>query len=338
MEQGKHLTFLKHEMQQTGMRYMLLFIVICALFIDYNSNNSMDKASFEYMMYFPFSFLFITFIYTFVVKKYPDFYQIQRILLISSMEVIAAAYVMYLAGALSTFFPSLFLWFIVGYSIRYGLKLGYYIYTLSIVSWSSVLVYSDFWLLNINFGLGWLVGIIIIPLYFFRLLGGLHANLEESEYLSKHDSLTKLPNRFFFDSTLDEYLLRYKNTNKKFALIFFDLDDFKKVNDIYGHAMGDDVLVEIASRINALCSFTSRLGGDEFIAIKKYEDEALLKLELEILLEELSRSYKNIELSSSVGVSLCTSDMANAHELKKHADMAMYKAKKNGKNKYSFYQ
>jgi len=137
---------------------------------------------------------------------------------------------------------------------------------------------------------------------------------------------------------LENVIQEYEKNITQFALIFIDLDDFKKINDVHGHIEGDNVLVEIAKRISISDDFVARLGGDEFVIISKYKEKKELYSKLDSLTQSISVTYKDgtIELSASIGVVHYTKGM-EISELKKRADIAMYKAKAMGKNRYNFY-
>jgi len=257
--------YLKHEKIQTYLRILILVIASIAMSVDYLNNARLTLQEYRYVMFFPTLVLFVTLVNAYIIKHYPNFYQMQRIQLISSLEVCAVGYVFYLEGALSVYFPALFLWFIIGYSMRFGIRLGFLLYAEVLTVWLLLLEYSPFWRENLELGFGWFAAFLVIPVYFFILLDRLHQhvnsleeNINKSEYKATHDPLTKLANRFLLDEMLAEAIQEYKKNITQFALIFIDLDDFKKINDVHGHIEGDNVLVEIAKRISI---------SDDFVAI-----------------------------------------------------------------------
>ena len=133
-------------------------------------------------------------------------------------------------------------------------------------------------------------------------------------------------------------------SNEEFSLLFLDLDGFKAINDSHGHQEGDNVLKEVAKRLNESLSenhFIARLGGDEFVCIyNKYTEEHFASL-IQELLENITKSYgvnQDINgLSVSIGVSQYPQDSEDSFELKNYADRAMYQAKRNGKNQIVYY-
>lgn len=332
--------YLENEKIQSFLRFTIVIVSAIAITYDYYYNDAYTLDRYYYIMSFPLNVLIVSLAHYYFINKYPNLFQIQRIALISIYEVVMTVYVMYLVGELSVFFVALLLWYIVGYNMRYGTKLGYVTYSSVILAWVFLLKYSDYWQQNVDVGLGWLIAFIVIPLYFFKLVEILHGNINQSIYRATHDPLTGLPNRVLFDEKLEEYIKKYGEEQKKFALIFIDLDKFKEVNDIYGHIIGDRVLKEAAKRIGEVDEFSSRLGGDEFVSIVQYKEEQELRGHLDKLVQTLSNTCTNekIKLSASVGVAIYPLHATNAHELKKKSDKAMYKAKKAGKNRYQICQ
>ncbi|WP_065372714.1 EAL domain-containing protein [Ensifer adhaerens] len=157
---------------------------------------------------------------------------------------------------------------------------------------------------------------------------------EQITFLARHDSLTGLPNRLQFSSYLEEELDAAAWFNRKVAVIGIDLNKFKEVNDLHGHAAGDFVLVTIAQRVKGLLQegeFVARLGGDEFAAVKRFEELA----ELNDFLRRIEKSlheemrFGDFELKSggSMGVAIYPQDAETADTLINNADLAMYRAK-----------
>ncbi len=168
---------------------------------------------------------------------------------------------------------------------------------------------------------------------------------ETLEYLATHDTLTNLVNRSLFRQRLEHATAQAKRNRQSLAVLFIDLDDFKPVNDIYGHEVGDLLLQEIARRLE-ICirdsDTAARFGGDEFTIllenIKGRENASLLtKKVLNILANPFMISGHNLSISASIGISIFPDDSLDAQELLKYADQAMYATKKAGKKGYQFF-
>lgn len=173
----------------------------------------------------------------------------------------------------------------------------------------------------------------------------LQQNEEKLNYLAFFDSLTELPNRKMIFDRL-ELLIRISRTdNKKFSLIFIDLDNFKRVNDSLGHHAGDMLLKAAVQRLKSVIhqeDLLGRLGGDEFALIvqrKLKENELLAYLETvrESLVDPFTIEESKFIVSASFGVSMYPQDGDSANEIMKSADTAMYKAKENGRNGIHFF-
>ena len=168
-------------------------------------------------------------------------------------------------------------------------------------------------------------------------------NLELSR-LAMIDTLTKLPNRRALQQNLEAGTRRCLRTNSSMALAFIDLDNFKPINDNYGHQTGDEVLINVASRLNSAvrnCDLVTRIGGDEFVAliedIKSSEDIVpILERIVHTINEPFFVKQHQLFISASVGVAVFPKD-GNLEQLINCADAAMYRAKSDGKNQFRFF-
>lgn len=166
---------------------------------------------------------------------------------------------------------------------------------------------------------------------------------EKLKFLSLYDSLTKLPNRVLFYDRMRQEIAYSKREKKKFALMFLDLDDFKKINDKFGHDIGDRLLQGVAKRFSKLLRKTDticRLGGDEFIILlprlvqpRENTVDVVRKI-FNSLGDPFLIGENQIYVSTSIGIALYPDDGENEEVLIKSADKAMYLAKKEGPNNY----
>ncbi len=169
--------------------------------------------------------------------------------------------------------------------------------------------------------------------------------LEKLTYQATHDSLTNLPNRALFFDRLERAVIRAARNDEHVAVLFLDLDNFKKVNDQIGHAGGDLLLQQIAKRMRGVCresDTVARLGGDEFvILLEGFTDTAVVvkvadKI-LRLLRKSLNVHHHEFYTTGSLGISIFPKDGDNADQLVKNADIAMYEAKKSGRNNFLFF-
>ena len=179
----------------------------------------------------------------------------------------------------------------------------------------------------------------------FKDLTEIKKNEEKIKQIAYHDQLTKLPNRLYFVEKLNSELNGRDNT-KLLAVMFFDLDEFKYVNDNYGHTIGNKVLVYFAKRLKSLINeddFIARLGGDEFtILLSRINDIDDIRKMADFILREFERPFTidgiEIYLSLSIGISIFPTDGTDSETIIKNADIAMYHAKDNGKNSFKFFE
>lgn len=168
---------------------------------------------------------------------------------------------------------------------------------------------------------------------------------ERLYHLAHYDSLCNLPNRMLFYDRLRQAISRSKRNDQKIAIMFMDLDGFKEVNDEYGHIVGDELLQLVSLRVVAVLRESdtlARIGGDEFtIIITDIDDKKSIgKIATKILLsvQEMCKLHGHeFNISASIGISLYPDDGEEISLLVKQADMAMYKAKKEGKNGFRFF-
>ncbi len=188
---------------------------------------------------------------------------------------------------------------------------------------------------------------------FARMADSIERHDRDMRRMAYTDSLTGLANRLAFRETLDHRLMQLRGVGRQLALLFADIDDFKRVNDTLGHDVGDEVLIQFANRIREAveragghASELARFGGDEFVILLHGEgDHADVRSSAahlaETLVSELSRPIvvqdRQVFLGTSIGVTLFPEDASGATMLMKNGDIAMYQAKVAGKNCYRFY-
>lgn len=181
----------------------------------------------------------------------------------------------------------------------------------------------------------------------------LHVELNERRHIEEKlseiahfDPITNLPNRHSFDNQIARVLLNYKYDSEKFALMYIDLDNFKYVNDTFGHHLGDLLLSRIAERLRKSLrqvDFVARLGGDEFAVIMSdFSDDSQITEVAEKILAALKNPFalegREVYVGASIGISICPTNGKDSETLKRQADSAMYLAKNLGKNNFQFYQ
>lgn len=168
---------------------------------------------------------------------------------------------------------------------------------------------------------------------------------QKIHFMNYYDNITGIPNRKKFTEKFQQLINDNIGNGTKLGLIFFDIDNFKNINDTYGHEVGDEILHKLCERIEGILDARhtfARFGGDEFvIAFSSVIDEIEIKEFLNDLLLKVRKPFevnnKNIYCSISLGISMYPRDANNLEVLLKTADMAMHKAKEEGKNRYKFF-
>jgi diguanylate cyclase (GGDEF)-like protein/PAS domain S-box-containing protein len=169
---------------------------------------------------------------------------------------------------------------------------------------------------------------------------------EQLMHEALHDALTGLPNRALFIDQVRKSLARWKRRKQgAFAILFIDLDGFKGINDVLGHLVGDQLLVEFSQRLSSTVrpgDTVARLGGDEFtILLDDLNDmnDAItaVKRLVKMLKEPFHLPGRDLAVTASIGVALSADEYVDADELLRHSDVAMYRAKKLGKGRYEVF-
>jgi diguanylate cyclase (GGDEF)-like protein len=168
---------------------------------------------------------------------------------------------------------------------------------------------------------------------------------KELENIAMYDLLTGLPNRNMLNFHLRKSVMNLSRSNGKLAVLFLDLDDFKKVNDSHGHTDGDKLLIQAANRLRSSIrqvDLACRFGGDEFVVVLGHIDEYQ---EAELVAKEILESFKEpikintslFYVSTSIGIAFAEDEVVKAESLISHADIAMYEAKDDGGAQYHIY-
>jgi diguanylate cyclase (GGDEF)-like protein len=165
-------------------------------------------------------------------------------------------------------------------------------------------------------------------------------------HMAHHDALTGLPNRVLFHERLDEALLHVRRDRDKLAVLYLDLDKFKNVNDTLGHAAGDKLLVAVAGRLRTCVrgsDMVARFGGDEFAVLQlglTGPNEAGILAER--IVTHLSEPYdidgQRAAIGASAGIALAPADGETSEQLLGNADMALYRAKEDGRRAFRFFE
>jgi diguanylate cyclase (GGDEF)-like protein/PAS domain S-box-containing protein len=189
---------------------------------------------------------------------------------------------------------------------------------------------------------GQLTGAVIV----FHDVGAAREMSLRMSYLAQHDFLTELPNRMLLNDRLTQTIALARRHRKSLAVLFLDVDHFKRINDSLGHAIGDQLLKSIAERLVACVRSSdtvSRQGGDEFVVllseVTRAEDVALTA---DKILAAVSRPHRidhqDLHITVSVGIGVYPTDGEDAETLLKNADLALFRAKSHGRSNHQFFK
>src|SRR5262245_1054915 len=269
------------------------------------------------------------------------------------VDNLIGAYIASFGGAFAAYVGFLFLT-TVGWGLRFGRHYMFLAAGIAIVGMVCNLALSPYWHENVLFGMTIILGLVANTVNAAILLGRiargnrqLAEKIEEVSRLAWQDQLTKLPNRPYFRDRLVQMLAAADRSKRQVALLLFDIDGFKAVNDTLGHEAGDRLLLEIAERVGRRvrqADTFARVGGDEFVILldigRERNDAVPVAETVVATISEIDMFVaQGLRVGASVGVA-CSGTMAGreriADELLIQADRAMYEAKRAGKGRYKF--
>jgi diguanylate cyclase (GGDEF)-like protein len=239
-------------------------------------------------------------------------------------------------------------WLAVFISLLHTFATLYFVYLLDHAEWEALFVYSIVYLPVLYFSLfiSWHNTRSARKLFLLSKVEELDKKeLEEANHklieLSHTDALTGLPNRALFDDRLRQAIAKAKRNKARLGLLFIDLDQFKPVNDTYGHAIGDELLKKVASRMVSCMresDTVARIGGDEFEVLlpvlEAPKDAALVAAKIrDVLNQPFQLDGVTVGVSASIGIAIFPQHGTEPVELSRNADMALYRAKELGRDR-----
>ena len=296
-------------------------------------------------------YLTVSVAHVLVVRHWPDRFLWRRYISIVA-DLGMTGYTVHELGIAGLGFYPLFLWIVVGNGLRFGI---HHLRVATIVGLFSLFVPT--YMTGIAHShpgvvIGLLAGLLLMPKFFMVMIKRLaeaNAALKEerdrAEFMAKHDRLTGLPNRAMLEEHMQVAIAKARRNHTLAAVVFIDLDSFKAINDNFGHHVGDQLLVEVASCLKVHVregDTVSRLGGDEFVVlIEDLVDATEVAAVIERVFGCVGRYYRIGDYQTYVtwsgGVAIYPQDGADAQTLIKHADTAMYQAKGAGANQVRLY-
>jgi len=336
----------REEKVYASTRLVALVIIAFFSFLFYRQVNSDLQTKMLYIGLILGGGVFLSVLhYIFLTMRPQSMVTLRKIFLLV-MDFAILTFFIDLMGAYGLFLLPFYVIIIMGSGISYGVKCFYTSLVLSVLSWMVLLVYSPYWREHSDTIAVFAITTFLIPLFYLKFIARVH---EENDALNEiltrtskdanYDTLTSIPNRKMYKSTM----LNLIADKEPFALLFIDLNRFKVINDAYGHHIGDLVLQEVVKRLQSNISeedFLARLGGDEFVIISKrkkaFLPKFLEKLEANVIGKHRVEGIV-VPIELSIGISLFPEDGENDMILSKHADEAMYRAKKKRNVYHMFY-
>lgn len=332
--------------QGQALTRVLLAAVGCVLFLGARYFGHGDVPFLLALAYLLASVFYLSF-----VSRNKNRYLWRRYLVIVLDLAVATFLTAHFGTAGIAFYP-LFLWVMVGNGLRYGQHFMQVATLVGLLGFTGAMATSGFVWTQPGTYIGLMFGLVLMPKFFMVMIARLaeanvelQAQKEQAEFMATHDALTGLPNRAYLYTRLEQALARAQRLGSRVAVAFIDIDNFKSINDSFGHEYGDYLLSQVADAMRGVLRSSdtvSRLGGDEFIVLIEEDGEpSRIARVIERLFSCVGRYYAigdyETYVTWSCGVVVYPVDGQDPHSLLKHADTAMYAAKRRGPNNYVFY-
>ncbi len=288
----------------------------------------------------------VTMLHYILVIRYPNIFVVYRKNILILLDLTVLTFLIMMLEKYGLYFLPFYIIIVMQSSLSFGIQYFYTSILSAVISWVSLLIYSDYWRVHYDIIATFAMTTLLIPFFYLKFITRVHEQnikleemLSETKHDANHDPLTSIANRKVYKEVIQNRL----KEKEFFSLLFIDLDKFKAINDTYGHHIGDGVLKEVSKRlINSIDSndFLARLGGDEFVIISKRKKVFLVKflenLEKNVIGEHTIHGVE-VYIDMSIGISFYPDDGTTEASLTKHADDAMYIAKKTPDVNYKFY-
>ena len=338
--------YYQEEKQYTISRLISLIVIT---FFSLMAYLQIDGAMEKKALYVALSLIMLTTIsilhYFFMIRFPNTFLEVRKNILIF-LDLLVLTYLIALFNAQGLFLLPLYIIIVMRNGLSLGIEYFYTSIVLAGIFWGLLLKYSVYWSDHTDIIATFAITTLMIPLFYLKFITRVHEkNYELSEVLlstehdANYDTLTGIANRKMYK----EYIKKMMKEREPFALFFIDLNKFKVINDTYGHDVGDKVLQEAVSRLSHVIDdddFIARLGGDEFVIITRRKKAFLKKFVEKIEQDVIGKHMINgiaIPISLSMGISMYPEDSVDEMMLSKHADEAMYDAKKKNNTYHQFY-
>jgi diguanylate cyclase (GGDEF)-like protein len=340
----KNNDFLFKEKERIVIRLMITSI-ISYLFFDASSLNSDKKFILVLCLFVNIAYGVINIVRYLLVNTYKK--QIYTNLFLY-LDIVFLSLSLFVTPEKSQIINTIILFLVISTGMNYGYKAMLKSNSLVIALFTCAVLVNGYWQENMTATFSFYLTVLLIPFYLTSIIKNIEINAYNLNEKAYKDHLTGLYNRTTINKKLEKVIAATKKTNVMSALFYFDLDNFKKVNDELGHKAGDYLLVAIAANLKKTFrnkDLIFRLGGDEFLVIAegvwtKEDAEIIANKILEAVVESAQQLRIPINVTSSLGIKcIKPEDVDSVDNIKTYitlADQAMYEAKKAGKSQYVF--
>ena len=335
------------EKKHAGKRLVVVLIVSIVTFFLIPVAKHVQPENVQYLQFIMGSLLLLSTLHFLIVSQRPFLFATLRKILAIIFDLLALTLIIALFGDTGLYFFPFYVLLVMQSGLSFEKMYFYLSVALAAFSWIALLSYSEYWSNHPDIVIAFAVTTFLVPIFYLSDITRVHAKnmalneeLSSSEYEASYDALTGLANRKTYEMKIAEMIA----AQYPFALIFIDLNKFKVINDTHGHHIGDEVLIEVSKRLyNATNDddFLSRLGGDEFVIITQRREAFLPKFLKHLEQEVIGKHHiegLNVFIKLSMGVSTYPDDALTAAQLSKHADTAMYSAKKRSDTYHVFHK
>jgi len=327
----------------------LVFLVVLTflsfIFFERTGNEVIPNLFFSSVMLG--ALVFVSLLHYAFIVRYPHRLIVYRKSLLTTLDIFVLTLLVGIYEQYGIYFLPLYSWIVMLSSARFGLGYFYLSIIAVAVAGINLLFYSSYWLAHYDILLAFSITTFLLPLFFLKDTMRIHEKNEKlsqelttTEFDANTDTLTGIANRKVYKDEIQKAL----KSREFFALLFIDLNKFKDINDTHGHDVGDEVLREVTRRISHNLGeedFLARLGGDEFVIISKRKKVFLPKFVKKLEAGGIGQHKIDdiiVNISFSIGISMCPDDTKTEMFLSKYADEAMYAAKKKRGTYHVFYK
>jgi diguanylate cyclase (GGDEF)-like protein len=340
----KNNDFLFKEKERINIRWIIISIISYLLFAE-SLNPTSNKLIIVLSLVVAIGYCVASTVRYFLVNVYKKPIKANLFL---CLDIILISSTLFIIPNKSGLLNTIILFLVISTGMNYGYKAMLKSNSLILTLFTCAVIFNEYWQENMTATFSFYLTILLIPFYLTSIIKNIEMNAYSLNERAYKDFLTGLYNRTTVYPKLEKIVENTIKTKVMSAVFYFDLDNFKKVNDVLGHKMGDALLVAVAAKLKRTFrnkDLIFRLGGDEFLVLaeglwKKHDAEIVAQKILEAVSDAVDQLGISIKVSSSIGIMCLNPDeVVGVKDIKSYvtlADKAMYDAKKAGKSQYVF--